>query len=295
MSDDLYDDDISLHVLDPPLHDHENEPDSDLDDIDTRVLAPLGIDDFNVDPDAQPPMHSRRDIIPIYDVKRHVPSHVIWNNQYSVLRRGRRFSNVKSNAIIEHIVACTNSPSISLLYPEGQLFPRIFWCAKDGSVLGAIPSFLMNTASNRPFGLAPLLEHHHVRLRDGDILTSREANYWHYLFDVKLTTALNRVPSKLVFKRGLEILEDGTKLVSPEQTHLPMDEAEATRRIKELTSLLKKGKWTYFLTVTVNDHETPGVREITRAIERVAAGDMQLEKKLTDNFCHLSYVLGRDL
>jgi len=110
---------------------------------------------------------------------------------------------------MEHIVASTNSARVSLLYPEGQLFPRIFWCAKSGSVLGAIPSFMLNTVSMHPFGLASLNDHHVVRLRDGDILTSRESVYWHYMFDVKLNAALNHAPSKLVFKRGLEVLDDG--------------------------------------------------------------------------------------
>ena len=117
----------------------------DMNDIDERVLAPIGIDDFPSDVGA-PPTHSRRDIIPVFDVNHSVPSHLVWNNHYNVMRRGTRFSDVRSNGIIEHIVASTNSASVSLLYPEGQLFPRIFWCSKSGSVLGAIPSFMLNTS-----------------------------------------------------------------------------------------------------------------------------------------------------
>lgn len=49
-----------------------------------------------------------------------------------------------------------------------------------------------------------------------------------------------------------------------------MDESEATRRVKELASLLKKGPWHYFLTLTCNDRYTPGVRVITKAIEAFA-------------------------
>jgi hypothetical protein len=268
------DDDVRLNV----------DSDVDDDDLDPRVLAPLGIDDFFAEPDAMPPTHSRRDMVPIYDVNRDVPSHVIWNSFYNVMHRSDRHSEVRSNAILEHIVASTNSASVSLLFPEGQLFPRIFWCSKSGSVVGAIPSFMLNTSLSHPFGLASLKEHHYVRLHDGDILTSRESGYWHYLFDVKLNSELNRAPSKLVFKRGLEIFESTDRSVSPAESHLPMDEAESTRRVKELASLLKKGKWTYFVTVTVNDHETPGIRMITRAIHQVADGDSQMEKELTDNF-----------
>jgi len=62
------------------------------------------------------------------------------------------------------------------------------------------------------------------------------------------------------------MLEDSP--VSSSNGDLPMDETESTRRLKELTSLLKKGKWTYFRTITCNDNETPGVREITRGFVR---------------------------
>jgi len=264
---------------------------SDDDDMDPRVLAPIGVDDVPSD-DGPAPLHTRRDIIPIFDINRTVPSHLIWNSQYGVMRRGERYANVRSNAILEHIVASTNSASVSLLYPEGQLFPRIFWYAKSGSVAGAIPSFMLNTSINCALGLASVSQHQYVRMRDGDILTSRESPYWHFLFEVALNTSLNKVPSKLVYNRGLEILEnDGKKSFceSAVDTRLPMCEGEATRRIKELSCLLKKGQWTYFLTLTVNDKETPGVREITEAIRDYAiAQDSvfadEVESDLTDNF-----------
>ena len=141
--------------------------------------------------------------------------------------------------------------------------------------------------------MASILNHLDIRIRDGDILTSRESGYWHFMFDLKLNMALNRAPSRLVFKRGLEFLDEiGPDRPCAERTaggHLPMDEAESTRRIKELASLLKKGKWSYFVTLTCNDSETPGVRQITEAIQRVADGDKDLQFKLTESY--LTFVL----
>lgn len=67
-----------------------------------------------------------------------------------------------------------------------------------------------------------------------------------------------------------------------------MDESEATRRVKELASLLKKGSWHYFVTVTCNDAFTPGVRMITRAIRQIATCEKEVEK-LTMNY--LTYIL----
>jgi len=65
---------VMMFILACSFHLHEDESMAALCDIDPRVLAPLENDDFNVVPDALPPMHSRLDIIPIYDVNRRVPS-----------------------------------------------------------------------------------------------------------------------------------------------------------------------------------------------------------------------------
>ena len=256
-------------------------------DIDHRVLAPISMEDFVGDSDPAP-LHSRQDVIPIYDVNRHIPAHYLWNNRYNVMRKWKRYSDVRTNAILQHIVSSTNDASVSLLYPEAQLFPRIFWCEKYGSVVGAIPSFMLNSTSEWQAGIASLKEHHNIRMRDGDLLTSKQNGYWHYLFDMKLNLALNATPSSIIFKRGFEFLEEPKKDIdvgtSSPQSHLPMNEAESIRRIKELASLLKKGKWTYFLTITVNDSETPGVREITQAIKAKANGDELLEGELIDAY-----------
>ena len=67
-----------------------------------------------------------------------------------------------------------------------------------------------------------------------------------------------------------------------------MSDDEATRLIQELCSLLK-GNLNYFLTITLNESETPGVRVITKAIRREADGDEELRARHTDSF--LPFVL----
>jgi hypothetical protein len=173
-------------------------------DEDDFIFVPIGIED-NLDEDDLPAIHSRKDVIPIYDVSRRIPGHFLWNTGYGVLRRKFiKHSNVQTNGIFQHIVAMSDNASVSLMYPEAQLFPRIFWCSKNNSVIGAIPSFMLNCSSPLVPGFASLKEHHMIRMRDGDILTSRENPYWHYLFDLKLNTQLIRASSRMVFKRGLE-------------------------------------------------------------------------------------------
>ena len=180
--------------------------------------------------------------------------------------------------MLEQIVTLTDNPCVSLLYPEGQLFPRIFLAMENDTILGAMPSFMLNVAASKFPSLASVSEHMYVRMRDGTLLTSMENAYWQYVFDLKLNTMLNHASSKMVFRRGLEFLleQDGSNRQYPsaERTSqvasMPMDEAEATRRVKELACLLKKGSWTYFMTITCNDLHTPGVRIITKAIQSLS-------------------------
>jgi hypothetical protein len=265
---------------------------SDDDERNTEILASIGIED-PAGNDEYSALHLRKDIIPIYDVNSSgVPGHYLWNKGYGVMRRRmHNYANMASSSMMQHIVSVTGDACVSLLYPEAQLFPRIFWNSSNSSVFGAIPSFMLNCAQkSTDFGLASLQEHHDIRIRDGDMLTSKENAYWHYMFDVMLNSQLNHCSSKLVFKRGLEFLqEEKTANRMPSnpctmESKLPMDEAESTRRIKELASLLKKGKWTYFVTLNVNDAKTPGVREITRAIRKVAAGDGVQMQQLVDAY-----------
>ena len=53
--------------------------------------------------------------------------------------------------------------------------------------------------------------------------------------------------------------------------------------------MLKKDRVHYFVTVTINESQTPKVCQITHAIKRESAGDSASERELTDAF--LPFVL----
>ena len=117
-------------------------------DSDLEMCAPVGQEDA-FDSSDYPSLHSRKDVIPIYDVTRSIPGHFLWNKGYGVLRR--RFDNhssVEANSMMQHIISVSSSPCVSLLYPEAQLFPRIFWSSHETAVIGAIPSFMINCYSS---------------------------------------------------------------------------------------------------------------------------------------------------
>lgn len=155
-------------------------------------------------------------------------------------------------------------------------------------MIGALPSFMLNTSNSSMSFLASAAEHYLLRMKDGDLLTSKENIYWHYLFDISLNTKLQNNSSVLVFKRGFEFLLEKDSLNSGEClkhfSKLPMDEYESVRRVKELACLLKKGSWSYFMTLTINETFTPGVRKITQAIKESARGDDDEFSELTDSY-----------
>ena len=153
-------------------------------------------------------------------------------------------SNVQVKAMLQHSVSISDNACVSLLYKEGQLFPRIVWKSQDSSLYSIVRAEFINNTDN---GIASLQEHNSIRMKDGDLLTSKQNTYWHFLFYLILNQQLLRGSSSLVLKRGLEfLLEDdcGMKFGSQwrgHESHLPMNEYEAIRRVKELASLFKKG------------------------------------------------------
>ena len=50
---------------------------------------------------------------------------------------------------------------------------------------------------------------------------------------------------------------------------------------------IEKSKWTYFITLTVNDTETPGVLKFTKAIAEYSESDHIAIEDLTDAYLSL--------
>ena len=88
--------------------------------------------------------------------------------------------------------------------------------------------------------------------------------------------------SELIFNRGLELLDDNThKNLESVETRFEFDEVDSRQKVREIATQLKNiGKWDYFITLTVNDKETPGMKQISEAMETVAGGNTQKEADL---------------
>ena len=83
---------------------------------------------------------------------------------------------------------------MSLLHPEGMLFPWIFWCSVNESVVGALPSVLYNNVVDSVVlrNAAAVKDHFIVRLQDETLMTAHDHRYIQFVFDVLLNRDLNK-------------------------------------------------------------------------------------------------------
>ena len=70
-------------------------------------------------------------------------------------------------------MSSTDNPSISLLNPEANLYPSIFFISKDDNILGCIPNYIYKmNADSSTSNIASLKAHNYARGRDGTLATS---------------------------------------------------------------------------------------------------------------------------
>ena len=85
---------------------------------------------------------------------------VILNFVGTLLTRQRH--QLKSSSIhkyfLQRIVTTSIGESVSLLFPEGILFPTIFWLMREGFLVGAISATLLNENSKK-YGFATIPQH----------------------------------------------------------------------------------------------------------------------------------------
>jgi hypothetical protein len=201
--------------------------------------------------------------------------HYLLNNHLQVLNRSTKSQKapVAAQKILQQICARTPEWTVPLLFPESQLFPRIFWCMHDHTVTGALPAIMFSNLGqySKNLHVATLTDHMYVRLMDGSIPTSHDFSYLQFIFDVILNSVLNVNSATIACRKGLEHLtrNHSNRSMHARESILQLDELDARREVKQLSSLLRsEGPWDYFVTLTCNDSQTMGVWPIRAAIMR---------------------------
>jgi hypothetical protein len=221
----------------------------------------------------QMPLFARCDLPALYDTLADtMPSHLYLNQGLQVMRRKIYNSNSVAHPVLNHVVNRVSRDSMALMYPEGLLFPMIFWDSvpQAQAVTGALPSFMFSAQGRSEFAkhLGSLNEHIKVRMRDQFSHTARTPAYIHFAFDVLVNQGFQKSTPTIFRDKGLEFIPQVRNMGKYVESSLSFDEVTSSLKKKELAFLIREGKWDYFMTITCNDSLSPGVSQITRAIHK---------------------------
>ncbi|KAF4699456.1 hypothetical protein FOZ62_024538, partial [Perkinsus olseni] len=202
-----------------------------------------------------------------------VQGHILLNKHFGLLSRPGLANYVSSRpaSFFQRITARFAGASIPLLYPEGMLFPSIFWKSlPDGTVVGALPHCLWNTPSAcKKAGFADLADHIRTRILDPTLLTSTDPRVIQFYFDSLFNRELSHSDTRVVLSRGWEHLSSDPSTFQTLQTEgrLPFGEADSRTRVNELAAEIAHEQPTYFYTHSCNQSQHFGVKYIFNWVE----------------------------
>ncbi|KAF4753036.1 hypothetical protein FOZ62_011082, partial [Perkinsus olseni] len=213
------------------------------------------------------------DIPVMVDKSSGVPGHVLLNKHYGLLNRPgvTNYITARSGAFFQRLTSRFAGASIPLLYPEGMLFPSIFWKSlADGTVVGALPHCLWTAAGEcKKAGFASLSEHIRTRLTDPTLLTSTDPRAIQFYFDALFNLQLSHSDTRIVMSRGWEHLSNDPSTFQTLHTEgrIPFGDADSRKRVNELAAEIAREQPTYFYTHSCNQAQHFGVRPIFQWLE----------------------------
>ena len=206
--------------------------------------------------------------------------HVLMNKVQRLLVRTRHDFKLKDNErhFIERLVSTSNNHSIPLVYPEAMLFPSIFWkLLGDGSVLGAMPGFLLNdNATLTSHGFASLYDHIRTRFTNTALLTSTDYKWIYMAMDFCLNLCLRGTDTRLILSRGFgeQIGGGGLRVIPEKEAHEFMsDSIDKRPMVNKLAAALGERKGSIFYTHTCNMKDHVGMRVLKEWIDSPQAID----------------------
>lgn len=219
---------------------------------------------------------------PMVDTNTHnIGSRVVFNKHGHLLVRQNqklRASRAQLN-FLQRIIATTDSTSIPLLYPEGSIFPSIFWDMRpDGSIVGAIPVCLLaDDATLRRLGFATLHDHVRTRLKDTSLLTSTDHRYHYFALDACLNLGMRGQDSRIILSRGFGTLQ-GTggvrALGEPQDLMFDTDSIDSRPVVNRLAAAIGEEMPTLFFTHTCSTATHFGMRVLKAWLESAEATEI---------------------
>jgi len=212
--------------------------------------------------------------------KSSIPLSILLNHHLRVLiRRNHPLkANRKMRNFLERIVANTDGDTVELIYPEGMIFPNIFFNQRsDGSIDGCIPSPLWTSGyTTKHFGFASIEDHMRNRIMNSSLRCSTEPTYLFFAFDTICNANSPKIHSQIILSRGFEHMlgslgiygfpEESTNIFSG------IDTVNSQKTVLQLAAFLRDNDPTYFYTHTCNTREHFGVAPLQRWV------DLQIEQ-----------------
>ena len=205
-------------------------------------------------------------------IGKYISGHVILNQCGSLLTRAKHRINGFSlqRNFLQSIASTKVGESLPLLFPEGMLFPSIFYkmVEKDGSICGAIPSSLF-TGNKSDHGFATIQDHIKSRLTNPSSSTSTTPSYISYSYDKITNLTMNHQDSRIVLNRGLTVDKEeknGIGVRGKSDTAL-FEALDSKRAAKSLCAAQTKHDFTYFLTFTCNQEKHFGIKKLRQHLK----------------------------
>ena len=251
-------------TFDPDLLADEASFEESFDDANNIPISNAGEVHFDVEED-----HEKKGVFA--DVT--VNGYTILNQCGSLLTRKNHQLKGSSTQqfFLQKICSTSFGNSIPLLYPEGLLFPSIFYSAAGDkcSILGAIPSSLLSEGVTK-FGFRNIPEHIRTNLTSPLCSTNSNPRYIAFSYDMAVNLACNREDTRCIINNGLTVADSktgGGLGVRGKEDSTLLDSVESKRMVKNLCSAQVHHKMDVFLTFTCNMKKHFGTKVIKNWID----------------------------
>ena len=201
------------------------------------------------------------------DKNNYLNLHALFNKQMSLLIRYKNIlkPTKKEQSFLQRITSTAEGNSVPLLYPEGMLFPSLFWKGDDdGTIEGAIPSgFWTDKKFCGKYGFAGIEDHMRTRLMNSSLPMSCNPDYIFFAFDAINNLLSRGIDNRFIFKRGFEhMLGDSSVHRVSNDDVVGSDVIDSRKTVAQLSSMIRDEEPTYFYTHTCNQKSHFGVSPI---------------------------------
>ena len=207
--------------------------------------------------------------------------HVLFNKHQNLLVRFDRRLEASwvEKKFLETIVS-RGGQTLPLLYPEGLIFPSIFWLSlPDNSIAGAMPgSLLSDDLYLKSLGIATLHDHFRSRILNTSLLTSTDHRYQFFAMDGCINLGMRGSDTRVILSRGFSechTFKEGIRFVGRgEHNYVDSDSIDTRPVVNRLAAAMGVEMPTFFYTHTCSMKTHLRMRVMKQWLDSEEAVDM---------------------